>query len=80
MAEVDRYQAAFSQGKIEDSRWMAQFASICLEGNALRWHTTLDNETKNDWALFESALLKQYPEEPRYERSRLVKISSASGN
>ncbi|KIO26926.1 hypothetical protein M407DRAFT_196371 [Tulasnella calospora MUT 4182] len=62
-------KVAFSQGKIEDPRWMAQFASICLEGNALRWHTTLDNETKNDWALFESALLKQYPEEPRYERA-----------
>lgn len=56
-------KAAFAQQKLDDSKWMAQFASICLEGDALRWHTKLDNATKNEWPLLEAALLQQYPRE-----------------
>jgi len=53
---------AFEQGKDlnDDTFWIAQYASTGFSGDALRWHTTLDDSTRQDWSLLEKALLKQY--------------------
>ncbi|KAG8976385.1 hypothetical protein FRB90_009188, partial [Tulasnella sp. 427] len=53
-------KAAFAQGKLEDSKWVAMFASTCFEGKALRWYSALDSATKVDWHLLEPALLAEF--------------------
>ncbi|KIO28580.1 hypothetical protein M407DRAFT_6730 [Tulasnella calospora MUT 4182] len=53
-------KAAFSQGKLDDSKWVAMFASTCFEGKALRWYSALDPTTKTDWHLLEPALLNEF--------------------
>lgn len=40
--------------------WLAQFASTCFRGNALRWHANLEVEVQQDWTLLERALLEKY--------------------
>lgn len=44
---------------------MANFASTCFVGSALRWHISLDKTTRSDWALLEQALIEAYPPVPR---------------
>ncbi|KAG8985422.1 hypothetical protein FRB90_004713, partial [Tulasnella sp. 427] len=52
---------AFSLGKQRDQEWMADFASTCFEGRALRWFSGLDEETRGNWRLLEQALLRDFP-------------------
>ncbi|KAG8893466.1 hypothetical protein FRB99_001925, partial [Tulasnella sp. 403] len=54
-------QTAFAHGKLDDNLWMAQFASTCLLGKALRWYVGLDSNTKNDWETLEAAMLEKWP-------------------
>lgn len=52
---------AFQAGKQDDDKWIAQYAAIHLDGEALRWFAELDLETQNRWSLLSRALVRQYP-------------------
>ncbi|KAG8893798.1 hypothetical protein FRB99_001704, partial [Tulasnella sp. 403] len=54
-------QTAFAREKLDDSQWMARFASTCFLGKALRWFVGLDSNTKNDWETLEAAMLEMWP-------------------
>lgn len=51
---------AFSEGKHRDREWMAGFASTCVGGEALVWHSRLEEDVQNDWRLLEQALIERY--------------------
>ncbi|KAG8908679.1 hypothetical protein FRC01_007306, partial [Tulasnella sp. 417] len=51
---------AMDEGKQEDNKWIVTYASSCLAGEALRWYTYLDSETKHDREELQHALLTQY--------------------
>lgn len=52
---------ALDEGKQKDNEWIITYGSSCLAGEALRWYTHLDSNTKNDWEKLQQALLIQYP-------------------
>ncbi|KAG8994546.1 hypothetical protein FRB90_000399 [Tulasnella sp. 427] len=54
-------KAGFNAKKIRDDAWMADFASTCLAGGALRWFENQPPNVQGDWRLLRQALLKQYP-------------------
>lgn len=39
---------------------MADFASACFKGTALRWHGTLDLEIQRDWPRLQRAILLKF--------------------
>ena len=48
---------------------MADFASTCLDGAAIRWFMEREPDVQGDWVLLGKALLQQYPPDngsPRY--------------
>lgn len=53
-------QKAFSEGKQDDDKWTANFASTCFTGRALRWHGSLDRETQRDWHQLQKAILTKF--------------------
>lgn len=55
---------AFLQGRSDDDRWLAQYASTCFNGNALLWYSELEPETRSSWAMIRLALLRRYPRPP----------------
>lgn len=52
---------AFSQGKLRDDDWIAGLVETHLEGPALLWFETLDDDTQRSWKLLKRALLAHYP-------------------
>ncbi|KAG8950673.1 hypothetical protein FRC04_007298 [Tulasnella sp. 424] len=65
-AEAERFinrlrRIARAEGKLRDKEWMLDLALTCLEGDALRWHSRLPREVRNDWDALEDALLEKYP-------------------
>ncbi|KAG8921691.1 hypothetical protein FRC01_000117 [Tulasnella sp. 417] len=54
-------KAGFQAQKIRDDAWMADYASTCLAGRALRYYETLSPDVQGDWRLLRQALLKEYP-------------------
>lgn len=54
-------KAGFQAKKIRDDAWMADFASTCLTGRALRFYESLSPEIQGDWRLLRQALLQEYP-------------------
>ncbi|KIO17216.1 hypothetical protein M407DRAFT_174948 [Tulasnella calospora MUT 4182] len=52
---------AIDKEKQEDNKWIAMYASSCLAGEALRWYTSLDSATQEDWKKLQQAVLVQYP-------------------
>ncbi|KAG8941871.1 hypothetical protein FRC04_004048 [Tulasnella sp. 424] len=54
-------KAGFHAKKIRDDAWMADFASTCLTGRALRYYESLSPDVQGDWRLLRQALLKEYP-------------------
>lgn len=54
-------KAAFAAGMIRDDAWMADFASTCLDGPALRYYESLSPDIQSDWRLLRQALLARYP-------------------
>lgn len=48
-------------GKQRGDQWMAGYASVSsLDGEALAWYESLDDETQRDWKLLHGALLSRY--------------------
>ncbi|KIO18290.1 hypothetical protein M407DRAFT_246514, partial [Tulasnella calospora MUT 4182] len=54
-------EVAFAAGRIRDDAWMADFASTCLDGSALRYYENLGSDIQSDWRLLRQALLTRYP-------------------
>ncbi|KAG8906556.1 hypothetical protein FRB99_006670 [Tulasnella sp. 403] len=54
-------QRALAAGKQRDNDWIIDFVTSCFIGDALRFHTTLDEEVRNNWWLLQCALLQRYP-------------------
>ncbi|KAG8991019.1 hypothetical protein FRB90_001494 [Tulasnella sp. 427] len=54
-------QKALSERKQRDDNWIADFASTCFVGDALRWYEDLDESIQNDWRKLRTALLAQWP-------------------
>ncbi|KAG8897100.1 hypothetical protein FRB99_008454, partial [Tulasnella sp. 403] len=62
-------QRAIDQGKESDSQWIARFASFSLEGEALRWYSSLNDTVQDDWRLLQRAIFDKYPVAPRSSRA-----------
>lgn len=54
-------QKALSLRRQRDNDWIADFASTCFVGDALRWYEDLDEDTQRDWRKLRLALLAQWP-------------------
>ncbi|KAG8940782.1 hypothetical protein FRC04_005051 [Tulasnella sp. 424] len=54
-------EAAWKEGKLDDTRWMAHFASLHYSGKALKWHSDLPLDVRQDWFKQEKALLERWP-------------------
>ncbi|KAG8896509.1 hypothetical protein FRC00_005839, partial [Tulasnella sp. 408] len=50
-------------GKQGDNRWIMEFVSTSLAGNALTWYSSLDRSVRAEWVLFQKATFAQYPRE-----------------
>ncbi|KAG8992649.1 hypothetical protein FRB90_000941 [Tulasnella sp. 427] len=55
---------AFSQNRVEDDRWIAQYASTCFSDSSMVWYFGLDEATQSSWVKLRVALVKQYPITP----------------
>lgn len=53
-------QKALAEGRERDDQWMAAFASSCIDGSALEWYETLDEEVQESWKLLRAALLSRW--------------------
>ncbi|KAG8948353.1 hypothetical protein FRC04_009849 [Tulasnella sp. 424] len=51
---------AYSQGKLRDDEWIADFAASCFVDDALGWWSWLDEETQGSWKLLRQAMLTRY--------------------
>ncbi|KAG8943246.1 hypothetical protein FRC04_003113 [Tulasnella sp. 424] len=54
-------ETAWKEGKLQDALWMANFASLHFSGKALKWHSTLSLDVRQDWFKQEMALLERWP-------------------
>ncbi|KAG8915918.1 hypothetical protein FRC00_007197 [Tulasnella sp. 408] len=52
---------AFTQNRIKDDEWIAQYASTCFADSALEWYLTLEDETQTSWKKLRLALVQRYP-------------------
>lgn len=52
---------AWTEGKLQDGLWMANFASLHYSGKALKWHSDLPLDVRQDWFKQERALLEHWP-------------------
>lgn len=50
--------------KQRDDQWIADYASIRFDGEALKWFESLDDDTQTDWKLLRRAILTRYSEPP----------------
>ncbi|KAG8900196.1 hypothetical protein FRC00_013999, partial [Tulasnella sp. 408] len=55
-------EEAMKAEKQTDNRWIADYASIRFDGDALKWFETLEDETQADWRLLRRAILSHYSE------------------
>lgn len=53
---------AHMEGKQRDDEWIADFATMCFSGNALRWYETLDDDVQRDWSKLRRAILDWLPD------------------
>lgn len=53
---------ALEAEKQQDDRWVADYASIRFDGEALKWFESLDDEIQIDWKLLRRAILARYSE------------------
>ncbi|KAG8930522.1 hypothetical protein FRC00_001096, partial [Tulasnella sp. 408] len=62
-------EQALAAGKQRDDQWMADYASVRFDGEALKWFESLEDEAQSDWKLLRRAILTRYAE-PVYEESK----------
>ncbi|KAG8922934.1 hypothetical protein FRC01_013436 [Tulasnella sp. 417] len=54
-------RVAFLQNRIEDDKWIAQYASTCFTDSALVWYLGLEKDTRSSWEKLRLALVQRYP-------------------
>ncbi|KAG8930086.1 hypothetical protein FRC01_003266 [Tulasnella sp. 417] len=54
-------RVAFLQNRIEDDKWIAQYASTCFTDSALVWYLGLEKDTRSSWEKLRLALVHRYP-------------------
>ncbi|KAG8981725.1 hypothetical protein FRB90_007055 [Tulasnella sp. 427] len=54
-------RVAWEERKMQDSTWMANFASLHFSGRALKWQSDLALDVRHDWIKLEKALLERWP-------------------
>lgn len=52
--------AAWTEGKLRDPAWMADFASLYFSYETMLWHSKLPLEVRQDWAKLEEALVDRW--------------------
>ncbi|KIO32671.1 hypothetical protein M407DRAFT_18430 [Tulasnella calospora MUT 4182] len=52
--------AAWRESKLRDLAWMADFASLYFSYQALRWHSQLPEDVRQDWSKLESEILRRW--------------------
>ncbi|KAG8947270.1 hypothetical protein FRC04_010846 [Tulasnella sp. 424] len=53
-------RTAFEEGKHKDYEWMAGFASSLYSGRALRWHSKLEDEVRENWKRLEQEMIEEF--------------------
>ncbi|KAG8999216.1 hypothetical protein FRB90_012127 [Tulasnella sp. 427] len=53
-------RVAWEEGKMQESTWMANFASLHFSGRALKWQADLALDVRQDWIKLEKALLERW--------------------
>ncbi|KAG9044427.1 hypothetical protein FS837_008156 [Tulasnella sp. UAMH 9824] len=53
-------QAAFERDKHRDYEWMAGFASSLYSGRALRWHSKLEDNVRENWKALEQEMIEEF--------------------
>ncbi|KAG8982683.1 hypothetical protein FRB90_006625 [Tulasnella sp. 427] len=53
-------RTAFERGKHKDYEWIAGFASCLYSGKALRWHSGLEDNVRENWKLLEQEMIKEF--------------------
>lgn len=51
---------AFQQGRLNDDRWLTEYASTCFSNDSLLWYSDLDDETCSNWKKLRKAFLQRY--------------------
>lgn len=51
---------AWKEGRLRDGAWMADAASMFFADEALRWHSELPLDIRQDWFKLEAALVKEW--------------------
>ncbi|KAG8961364.1 hypothetical protein FRC05_006232, partial [Tulasnella sp. 425] len=70
-------ETAWKEGKLQDALWMANFAFLHFSGHALKWHSDLSPDVKQDWDKLEKALLERWPppaDESDSEKAQVKKL------
>lgn len=71
---------AFQADKVEDDKWMANFAARHLLGVAMRWHSELSRSTRSSWKLLERAILETFSSNVETVGLNAKRISIAQWN
>lgn len=71
-------RVAFQQDRVNDDRWLTEYASTCFSNDSLHWYSELDEETRNSWSKLRVALLRQYRLIPTPAASLLAPIPGDS--
>lgn len=53
-------KAAYDENKSGDDAWMANLATTCFRGRAMRWHARLERAVQQDWYLLVQAILDEW--------------------
>ncbi|KAG8980543.1 hypothetical protein FRB90_007652, partial [Tulasnella sp. 427] len=61
-------ERALEAEKQRDNQWIADYASIRFDGEALKWFESLEDDVQSDWQLLRRAIISRYSE-PTYEES-----------
>ncbi|KAG8919130.1 hypothetical protein FRC01_001467, partial [Tulasnella sp. 417] len=72
--------AAWSEGKLRDPAWMADFASLYFSSKTLSWHSKLPLEARQDWFKLEEALVNRWASANQDDDSHIRPVPAAAPN
>lgn len=64
---------AYHENRETDDAWIAQLVGRSLAEPARSWHRTLPLETRSDWALLQTAMLKKWDAPQAIPQEEVVK-------
>ncbi|KAG8881656.1 hypothetical protein FRB97_009278 [Tulasnella sp. 331] len=54
-------KVAFAQGHQRDHEWLIDYVETCLADEALKWYTSLDEETQSNFDRLRIAMIERFP-------------------